>query len=259
MSVAEVLAASAAFIAAWMLAFWLASLPRRNAAIVDIGWGPGFAAVAVLAFVLGDGWQPRGLLVLALTAIWGLRLGGYLAWRNHGQPEDRRYQAMRRRHGERFAWVSLYSVFALQGAVMWVVSLPVQLVMAAPAPAAWTPFDFAGVVVWSVGMVFEAIGDWQLARFKADPTSSGQVMDRGLWRYTRHPNYFGDFCVWWGLWLVACAAPGGWWTAAGPAVMSFFLMKVSGVPMLERDLVRRRPGYADYVRRTSAFFPRPPR
>jgi len=250
--------ATAAFVAAYMLSFWIASLIKRNASIVDIGWGPGFAGIALIAAALGDGWAGRRFLLLALTALWGLRLGAYLFWRNHGQPEDYRYVAMRRHHGERFPWVSLYTVFALQGAIMWVVSLPVQVAAAAPTPAHWTLLDGLGVLLWCIGLFFEAVGDVQLARFKADPANRGRVMDRGLWRYTRHPNYFGDFCVWWGLYLVALSAPGTWWTAVGPALMAFMLMRVSGVPMLERSIAKRRPDYEEYARRTSSFFPLPP-
>lgn len=252
------LIAAAAFVAAYMVSFWIASLIKRNASIVDIGWGPGFAGIALIAAAVGDGWAGRRLLLLALTALWGLRLGAYLFWRNHGQPEDYRYVAMRRHHGERFPWVSLYTVFALQGAIMWVVSLPVQVAAAAPVPAHWTLLDGLGALLWCLGFFFEAVGDAQLARFKADSANRGKVMDRGLWRYTRHPNYFGDFCVWWGLYLVALSAPGTWWTAVGPALMAFMLMRVSGVPMLERSIAKRRPDYEEYARRTSSFFPLPP-
>src|SRR5262245_16254353 len=241
-----------------MLAFWVTSLVKRDVSIVDIGWGLGFAGIALLTFARTDGWEPRRLLITALTVIWGARLGVYLLCRNWGQPEDFRYQRMRRRYGERFAWVSLVGVFGLQGVLMWIVSLPVQVAQTAAEPAHWTALDLAGIVLWSVGLFFEAVGDRQLSRFKADPANRGQVMDGGLWRYTRHPNYFGDFCVWWGLWLIALAT-GAAWTAIGPALMSFFLMRVSGVPMLERGMEKRRPGYAEYVRRTNAFFPWSPR
>jgi steroid 5-alpha reductase family enzyme len=163
---------------------------------------------------------------------------------------------MRRAWGERFWWVSYATVFLLQGALMWIVSLPAQHALASTQPLG--ALDVLGVGVFAVGLGFESIGDAQLARWKADPANAGRVMDRGLWRYTRHPNYFGDFLVWWGVWLVAAAAPGGLWTAVGPAIMSLLLMRVSGVPLLERSLARRRPGYEAYRRRTSAFFPWPP-
>lgn len=251
--------ASAAAIAALMLAVWLVSLVLRDASIVDITWGLGFVLVAWVSFATGDGSDARRTLVVVLTTLWGVRLAAYLAWRNIGKGEDYRYQAMRRRHGDRFPLVSLYLVFGLQGVLMWIVSLPVQAAMVPASPSGLVVLDFAGIALWCVGMFFETVGDLQLARFKADPANSGSVMDRGLWRYTRHPNYFGDFCVWWGFYAFACATPNGWWTFIGPTVMSILLLRVSGVPLLERALLKRRPGYAAYVARTSPFFPMPPR
>ncbi len=238
-----------------MLSVWILSLVRRDASIVDVFWGLGFTLIANVAFVVGTGYPPRKLLVATLTSLWGLRLAGYLLWRNWGHEEDYRYQAMRRHHGERFWFVSLYLVFGLQGALMWIVSLPVQVAQASGLPAHLTVLDAVGAALWAIGLGFEAIGDFQLARFKANPNNHGKVMDRGLWRCTRHPNYFGDAVVWWGLFCIALATPSGIWTAVGPAVMTFFLMNVSGVALLERKLKKTRPEYADYVRRTSAFVP----
>jgi steroid 5-alpha reductase family enzyme len=174
--------------AALMLAVWALSLVKRNASIVDVFWGPGFAMIATISCGLGDGYGPRQHLITALTIIWGLRLGLYLLWRNWGTGEDFRYAAMRRRHGERFGIVSLYSVFALQAALMWIVSLPVQAAQLSARPARLTWLDGLGAAVWLGGMFFETVGDWQLARFKRDPANCGKVMARGLWRYTRHPN-----------------------------------------------------------------------
>ena len=193
-----------------------------------------------------------------MTSVWGVRLAGYLAWRNHGKGEDFRYRAMRKHWGARFPLVSLVTVFVLQGVLMWVVSLGVQLSQTATEPSVGA-LAAVGVAVWAVGLFFEAVGDAQLARFKADPANKGAVMDRGLWRYTRHPNYFGDFCVWWGFGLISLAAPWGWLALLGPVLMSVLLLRVSGVAMLEKTIGSRRPGYAEYVRRTSAFFPRPPK
>jgi steroid 5-alpha reductase family enzyme len=259
MDFGSVMLASAAAIAALMLGTWIVSLAVRDASIVDIVWGLGFVIVAWVSFTVADGPTARRWVVVVLTTVWGLRLAGYLAWRNLGKGEDPRYRAMRRRHGARFGLVSLYLVFGLQGVLMWVVSLPVQAAQVPDAPSGLVVLDFVGIALWCVGMFFETVGDVQLARFKADPASKGQVMDRGLWRYTRHPNYFGDFCVWWGLYAVALATGDAWWAIAGPLVMSVLLLRVSGVTLLERHMETRRPGYADYVRRTSAFFPRPPR
>jgi steroid 5-alpha reductase family enzyme len=186
-----------------------------------------------------------------------VRLAGYLARRNIGKGEDPRYVAMRRHYGASWPLRSLVQVFVLQGVLMWLISLPVQAAerSSGGGPLGWS--DALGAALTLTGVAFEATGDAQLARFKADPANRGKVMDRGLWRYTRHPNYFGDFLVWWGLYALAVAS-GNAWTVLSPALMSFLLLRVSGVTLLEKSM-RARPGYDDYVRRTSAFFPWPPR
>jgi steroid 5-alpha reductase family enzyme len=249
---------AAATVAVLMLVTWVVSVVLKNASIVDIVWGLGFVLVAWAVLAVTDGNGARRALLVGMTTIWGLRLAGYLAVRNHGKGEDFRYRAMRKRHGERFPVVSLVTVFALQGVLMWIVSLPVQLgqVDQSPDPGvlAWI-----GVAVWAVGLFFEAVGDWQLARFKRDPANAGTVMDRGLWRYTRHPNYFGDACVWWGIALVAAETGIGAIGLIGAVVMTVLLRRVSGVTLLEKSLVKRRAGYEEYVARTSPFIPRPPR
>lgn len=251
---------TAGWIAAAMAALYVASLFLRDVSIVDIWWGPGYASIA-LATALAVGVErgdPRQLLLLALPVLWGLRLGAYLLWRSRGRGEDPRYQAMRRHFGRRFAWISAFTVFGLQGALLWVVSLPVQLGQLGAGPPLG-PLDGLGCAVFAGGLAFEALGDLQLARFRADPANRNRVMDRGLWAWTRHPNYFGDCLVHWGIFAVAASAPLGWLSAAGPALMTFLLLRVSGVRLLERSIVRRRPGYADYQRRTHAFLPWPPR
>lgn len=247
---------TAVVIGAAMTSLWVLSLRLRDASIVDIFWGLGFVAIAWSTLGLSGGVAPRAGLAAGLTTLWGVRLAGYLAWRNHGKGEDPRYAAMRRRHGEAWPVRSLFVVFGLQGALMWVVSLPVQAAVRAP-PGALGALDVTGAALVVAGVLFEGVGDLQLARFKREPDNRGKVMDRGLWRWSRHPNYFGDFLVWWGLFAIAAGA-GAWWTALSPALMSFLLLRVSGVTLLERSL-RTRPGYEDYVRRTSAFFPWPPR
>jgi steroid 5-alpha reductase family enzyme len=258
MSVPSALALSFACGVAVMLVLWLVSLARRDVSIVDIWWGPGFAWLAAIAFSRAAAPGPRGTLLLALVAIWGLRLGGYLLWRNWGHGEDARYARMRRHHGERFRWISLATVFGLQALLQWFVSLPLQLAQLVPGARPLGALDAFGVALVATGLFFEAVGDAQLARFKADPANRGRVMDRGLWRYTRHPNYFGDCLAWWGLFAIAAATPAGPWTIASPLLMTFLLLRVSGVALLERSLVRTRPEYRDYIARTSAFFPRPP-
>ncbi len=235
---------------------WAISVPRRNVTIVDTLWPLLFVIAAFVYAAAAGGTGPRATLLLVLVSLWGLRLAAYLAWRNRGHEEDRRYRAIRRRNEPGFAFKSLYLIFGFQALLAWVISLPLAGGIASDAPLGL--LDGLGVALWAVGLVFEAGGDWQLARFKRDPANAGRVMDRGLWRYTRHPNYFGDFCVWWGFFLIALSG-GAWWTVAGPLLMSFLLMRFSGVTLLEKDIGERRPAYAGYVRRTNAFFPGPPR
>jgi steroid 5-alpha reductase family enzyme len=233
---------------------WLVSVAKRNVTIVDTLW----PLLFVFATAVYVGLQPlpaaRAWLVLALVTLWGLRLAAYLAWRNAGHEEDRRYQAIRRRNEPNFALKSLWLIFGFQAVLAWVISLPLAGAVAGDAALGW--LDWFGVTLFAVGLYFESVGDLQLARFKADPANTGRVMDRGLWRWTRHPNYFGDFCVWWGFYLLALAA-GAWWSVVGPAIMSVLLLRYSGVRLLERDIGERRPAYAEYVRRTNAFFPGP--
>jgi steroid 5-alpha reductase family enzyme len=231
---------------------WALSVLRRNVAIVDSLWSLMFVMAAV-AYAWSTGpLGPRAQCVLALVSVWGLRLSLYITLRNRGHGEDRRYQAIRARNQPHFAIKSLYLVFALQALLAWIISLPLLAAILNPSPLGI--LDWAGAGLWLIGLCFEAGGDWQLARFKADPANRGKVMDRGFWRFTRHPNYFGDFCVWWGFYLIAVSA-GGWWSILGPVLMSVLLMRVSGVTLLEKDIGERRPKYADYARRTNAFFP----
>jgi len=241
-----------------LAALWALSVRLRDASIVDPFWGTGFVIVASVALVLNQPATNRGLLLGLLTAAWGLQLSIYLIRRNWGHGEDRRYQAMRAHQGQRFWWLSLFTVFWLQAAILWFVSFPIQVAAAAGEPRTLGWLDALGVTVFFVGLVFESVGDWQLAQFKRDPANRGRVMDRGLWRYTRHPNYFGDACVWWGLYLIA-AAGGAWWTILSPLAMTVLLLKVSGVSLLEKTITERRPEYAAYQARTNAFLPGPPR
>jgi steroid 5-alpha reductase family enzyme len=253
------LVTAAITIAVVMVATWIVSVALKNASIVDIVWGAGFVAVAwTVALTVDGGLDARKTLIVAMTSVWGLRLAGYLGWRNHGKGEDYRYRAMRKRWGPRFPIISLGTVFVFQGLMMWLVSLPVQLGKADDTPELGV-IALLGVIVWLVGLFFEVVGDAQLSRFKADPANAGTVMDRGLWRYTRHPNYFGDACVWWGIGLVAAETGSGAWGLVGSLAMTVLLRRVSGVTLLEKSLVKRRAGYTEYIARTSPFVPRPPR
>jgi steroid 5-alpha reductase family enzyme len=239
-------------------ALWLASLARRDASLVDRFWGLAFVVLAGYWSGLGEAPPARRGLVLALVSLWGLRLSLHLTRRNWGRGEDYRYREMRAKWGARFPWMSLVTVHWLQAAIAWLVAWPLWAALALPGPRDLGGLDFAGALLWLVGFLFEAIGDEQLARFKRDPSNRGRVCDRGLWRYTRHPNYFGDACLWWGFGLIGLAA-GPWWILAGPLAMTFLLLKVSGVALLEKRLGETRPEYRDYIERTNAFVPGPSR
>jgi steroid 5-alpha reductase family enzyme len=243
----------------FMTCVWLLSLALRNAAVADIFWGPGFVLLAWLSFFSSQGYLGRKLLMAGLVSLWGLRLALHIGARNWGKTEDRRYQAWRREKGRDFWWISLFTVFGVQGLLLWMISLVVQAGQLSPAPDHFTVLDVLGSILWGAGFLFEALGDWQLTRFKADPGNKGKVMNRGLWRYTRHPNYFGESLMWWGIYLIALSAPGTLWTIVSPVTITFLLLKVSGVTLLERTIVESRPGYREYQERTSAFIPWFPR
>jgi steroid 5-alpha reductase family enzyme len=259
MTLASAAAIGLAGIALAFSGIWVVSLIRRDASLADIGWGLGFVALAWLYRALfgADGGRP--LVVACLVTIWGVRLSTHIYRRSRGRGEDPRYAAMRARHGHAFWWHSLLTVFWLQGALLWFIALPMLVVARSADVPFFTVTDLAGLLVFGCGFAFEAIGDAQLRRFKADPASRGRVLDRGLWRYSRHPNYFGDALLWWGVYLMALAAPGGWLTAPSPALMTFLLLRVSGVTLLEEGLRATKPEYRDYIARTPAFLPWFPR
>lgn len=239
-----------------VLPLWLVSLARRDVSIVDCAWAPLQLSTGVVYVMMVPEPGTRALPALLLVGAWALRLVLYIAVRNHGQPEDRRYQAIRARNQPYFGLKSLYLVFGLQAVLAWLVALPLLPIATSVYPLGW--LDALAAALFVFGFLFESIGDWQLARFKREPANRGRVMDRGLWRYTRHPNYFGEFCCAWALYLFAIGAD-GWWTLFAPLLMSFLLLKVSGVALLEADIGTRRPGYAEYIARTNAFFPGPRR
>ncbi|MGI9291107.1 MAG: DUF1295 domain-containing protein [Gammaproteobacteria bacterium] len=239
-----------------MIVLWLISVYLRNVSIIDLFWGP---VIAVAGVVYWSGLEQPSLranILLLCVLAWALRLGVYLFARNSGKPEDRRYVDMRKRNDPGFWWKSLYLVFLLQAVLAWIISFAVYGGM--QGDAALGVIDYVGLVLFVYGFVWETAADWQLANFLRTAGGQGKVMDRGVWRYSRHPNYFGEFCLWWGFWLLAFGA-GAWWTIFSPLLLSLFLLKVSGVSLLESDISERRPAYADYIRKTSAFIPMPPR
>jgi steroid 5-alpha reductase family enzyme len=238
---------------------WMISVRREDASIADICWGLGFVLLACQYCLLSPTLTPRSWLVAALITLWGARLSLHIFRRNHRRGEDPRYRAMRASHGQAFWWRSLFTVFWLQGALLWFVALPLLVAVRAAQPASLTIVDGLGIVVFVIGFGFEVVGDHQLERFKAEPANRGQVLNRGLWRYTRHPNYFGDATLWWGVYLLSASTPGGWTTLLSPALMTLLLMRVSGVTLLEEGLKASKPGYGAYIERTPAFFPWFPR
>lgn len=241
-------------------ALWTVSVRIRDASIIDIAWGPACALGALLTFARVDGASPRDLLLTALVTLWAARLALHLARRNLGHGEDYRYARMRERQGSdaAFARWSFVNVYMMQGLIAWFVSWPAQLGQIGPDKPLGA-LGLAGAAVFATGLIFEAVGDWQLKRFKADPANKGKLMTRGLWAWTRHPNYFGDAAVWTGLTLIALEGPYGWLTVLSPAVMAHFLINVSGKAMLERAMEKKYPEYAAYRRSTSGFLPLPPR
>lgn len=245
-------------IVALFVAVWLLSLPLRDASIVDIFWGLAGATAAWTVFIVSGAESNRSMILVGIVTLWGTRLALHIGVRNFGKNEDYRYQNFRRNSPIPFWIYSLFQVFLLQGTIMWLLSFPVFVTIYADAPAGFGWLDFIGIAIFVIGFLFEAIGDWQLLRFKRNPANKGKVFDTGLWRYTRHPNYFGESLVWWGIYLIALAA-GAWWTIFAPIMMTFILLKISGVSMLEKTIEERRPDYAEYKRRTSAFIPLPPK
>jgi steroid 5-alpha reductase family enzyme len=259
MSVFTIFGIGALVVLACMIVLWIISLLLKDSSIVDIFWGLGFVILAVTYFILTDGFFARKVLITALAAIWGLRLSIHIFLRNKGKGEDYRYQEMRANSGPKWWWWSFFQVFMFQGVLMLIISTPLLAAQFSPTPARLTVLDGLGAVVWVIGFIFEAGGDWQLARFKRDPENKGKVLRTGLWAYTRHPNYFGDATQWWGYFLIALAARGGFWTIFSPILMTVLLLRVSGVALLERSLAETKPQYRDYIESTSAFFPLPPR
>jgi len=251
-------AQNAALVLGLMIALWVISLVRCDASIVDPWWSMAFLLITAHT-ARSTGLTPAKTLLLLMVAAWAIRLWLHLLFRSRGKPEDPRYAAFRQRYGPaRYWWISFFQVFILQGCLVVLISAPLQLAAAAHPPDRIRLTDIAGLSVFIVGLVAEIVADAQLQAFRNDPARRGQVLGTGLWRLSRHPNYFGEAVLWWGLWLFAVRQPYGWASIVAPLVMTFLLVKVSGVPMLDAHLGATKPGYSDYIRRTSAFIPRPP-
>lgn len=238
-----------------MSLLWVVSVFKKNAGIVDSFWGLGFVITGIFYYLNTDGTEIRKLILLILLMLWGLRLSIYLAWRNQGKGEDFRYARFRKDYGEdRYWWISFFQTFLLQGVLMWLISAPLLAAQYFNGNTTLNLVDYAAILIWFIGFVFEAGGDYQLARFKADPDNKGKVLNTGLWKYTRHPNYFGDALIWWGFGLFSVAV-NSYVPLASSLLMSMLIIRVSGVSLLERTLKESKPKYRAYIKRTSAFFP----
>jgi len=238
-----------------MTFLWIISIFLKNVSIVDLFWGFGFVVASAFYFLNTGFTGSRKIILMTLVAIWGLRLSLYLAWRNYGKGEDFRYREFRKKYGvKRYWWLSFFQTFLLQGTLMWLISAPLLGAQYYGQNKPLNIFDYAGIAVWLTGFIIEAGGDYQLALFKADPSKKGKVLNTGLWRYTRHPNYFGDSAVWWDYGLI-CIAAGSYIPVAGSVLMTALIIKVSGVALLEKSLKEHKPQYREYIEKTSAFLP----
>jgi len=258
-----VLAINAAVILALFVAAWAICVAMRDCTPVDSLWGLGMGVVAVSTFLQTGGGTQRRVVLTVLCVAWALRLGGYMLWRWRDHGPDRRYVRMlekaKAERGWGYGYAAFRLVFMLQMPLLWLVCLPVQLGQIEAEPAALGVLGWIGAGLAAAGLIFESIADWQLVRFKRDPANADKVLDKGLWRYSRHPNYFGDACVWWGLWLIAAETQLGVFAVVGPIYLVYTLTRWSGMPTVEGRLRRRKPAYEEYVQRTSAFIPWPPK
>jgi len=249
---------AAAAVGLYMTGAFLVALWRRDNSVADVAWGPGFLVAGGAAVAAGPAPDARTWLALALVAVWSARLALHIGLRRRGQGEDFRYARWREQWGRWWVVRSFLQVFLLQGVILLAVSLPVLIIVTAPGVPLGA-LDALAVAIWLAGFSWEAVSDLQLARFRRDPANRGQVLTTGLWRYSRHPNYFGEALLWWGIGVLAMAVPGGWLGLLGPTLLTFLLLRVSGVPMLERGHMEKRPGYAQYAAATNAFLPWFPR
>jgi steroid 5-alpha reductase family enzyme len=258
MTIISILATNALLLVALFFVLWLITLQTRDVTPVDSVWALGMVVLGWSTYAQSGGDATRKLLMMTLCTVWGVRLGGYLLWRWRQHGADRRYQTMFAKVKETKGWgfgrASMMLVYVVQAPLLFIVCLPVQLGQIDATPPLG-PLGLAGAGIAIIGILFESIGDWQLVRFRRDPAHAGQVLTTGLWRYTRHPNYFGDACTWWGLYLIGAESVTGFWALPAPILLTWTLIKWSGVPTVEGRMKRKKPGYEDYVRRTSGFLP----
>lgn len=256
-----ILATSLMVALASVLLLWLISIRIRDVSIIDMFFAVILMAITAACLLLSPATEQRKWLVATMVGVWGIRITFHLIRRNWGHGEDPRYTKLRSwvPEGKSFHLLALRQVFLLQGIVVWFVALPVQLALGQPSSTALGWLAWAGAALWTTGFLAEWIADEQLRRFKADPAKRGTVLQTGLWRYSRHPNYFGELCVWWGIFLVACEVPLGWLTIIGPIVYSYLVVNVTGQKTLDKKLAREKPGYREYMERTSGLIPLPPR
>ncbi len=238
-----------------MVILWIISILIRNVSIVDLFWGMGFVITSLYYYIEGGGDMSRKILTFILAGVWGLRLSTYITWRNYGKGEDFRYREFRNKYGEkRYWWISFFQTFLLQGVLMWLISAPLLGAQYYGSGRQLGVFDYIGFAFWFTGIMFEAGGDFQLARFRDDPGNKGKVLKTGFWRYTRHPNYFGDASVWWGFGFI-CLSAGSFIPVLGSVLMTFMIIRVSGVALLEKSLKDKKPEYREYIEKTSSFIP----
>jgi steroid 5-alpha reductase family enzyme len=231
------------------------SLWKNDVSIVDSVWSLFFLIGLFVYWFSGSANGPRAVLALILVGLWASRLCLYITYRNHGRPEDRRYQAIRERNQPRFELKSLFIIFIFQALLAWFISMPILPVLKSGQDL--SALDILGSIIFVFGLAFETLADWQMHSFRSNPDSKGKVMDQGLWKFSRHPNYFGEFSLWWGFFIIAVGAGAPLWIILSPLLISYLLLKISGVPLLEQDLLDRRPGYREYQARTNSFFPGP--
>jgi steroid 5-alpha reductase family enzyme len=249
----ELMLYSAIAVFLYMSFVFILSLAKRDNSIVDIAWGIGFILVSLMTFFLGSTFAVRSILVTGLVIIWGIRLSSHIYVRNRGRGEDFRYAKWRREWGKTFVWRSFFQIFMLQGVLLLVISYPVVLVNRSERNGL-SALDIAGIGLWLIGFLFEGVGDYQLRKFKKTPENKGKIMSRGLWRYTRHPNYFGEAALWWGIFLIALSVEKGWTAVIGPLMITFLILRVSGVTLLEKKYAGNQE-FLEYARRTSPFIP----